>query len=242
MIREILAAFRLRGPRRFAGARGRRQSTVGCPPTNIPSNPVVICIPPEDPHWRQRRKCDHMQLRVGYELLYDCPQPTPMMLMLNIHHSRASDIVVPDCLMTEPSVPLTFYRDAFGNWCTRLVAPAGPDAAVGDGDRERPGHPRVRRALGSPARGSRSSRRVPAVSARQSILRNRPAVGRRLVAVPAHAGRRACASRRFATTCISTSPSGMRMRDRRERHGKCSRSARASAATTRTWRSRSAGA
>ena len=49
------------------------------------------------------QEVDHMQLRVGYEILYDCPQPTPMMLMLNIHHSRASDIVVPDCLMTEPS-------------------------------------------------------------------------------------------------------------------------------------------
>src|SRR5215212_6237342 len=66
-----------------------------------------------------------MQLRVGYELIYECPQPTPMMLMLNIHHSRASDIVVPDYLMTKPAVPLTFYRDAYGNWCTRLVAPMG---------------------------------------------------------------------------------------------------------------------
>ncbi len=66
-----------------------------------------------------------MQLRVGYELTYDCLQPTPMMLMLNIHHTRASDIVVPDVLTTTPSVPLTFYRDAFGNWCTRLVAPTG---------------------------------------------------------------------------------------------------------------------
>ncbi len=47
-----------------------------------------------------------MQLRVGYELIYDCPHPTPMMLMLNIHHTRASDIVVPDCLTTNPSVPL----------------------------------------------------------------------------------------------------------------------------------------
>ena len=37
-----------------------------------------------------------MQLRVGYELIYDCPQLTPMMLMLNIHHTRASDIVIPD--------------------------------------------------------------------------------------------------------------------------------------------------
>ena len=66
-----------------------------------------------------------MQLRVGYELIYDCPQQTPMMLMLNIHHTRASDIVVPDYLTTSPSVPLTFYRDAFGNWCTRIVAPPG---------------------------------------------------------------------------------------------------------------------
>jgi transglutaminase-like putative cysteine protease len=64
-----------------------------------------------------------MQLRVGYELIYDCPQPTPMMLMLNIHHSRANDIVVPDVLTTNPSVPLNFYRDIFGNWCTRIVAP-----------------------------------------------------------------------------------------------------------------------
>src|ERR1700681_1865440 len=66
-----------------------------------------------------------MQIRVGYELIYDCPQPTPMMLMLNVHHTRAGDIVVPDCLTTNPSVPLTFYRDTFGNWCTRIVAPPG---------------------------------------------------------------------------------------------------------------------
>jgi transglutaminase-like putative cysteine protease len=66
-----------------------------------------------------------MQLRVGYELIYECSQPTPMMLTVNIHHTRASDIVVPDCLTTNPSVPLTFYRDTFGNWCTRLVAPPG---------------------------------------------------------------------------------------------------------------------
>jgi transglutaminase-like putative cysteine protease len=48
-----------------------------------------------------------------------------MVLMLNVHHSRAGDIVVPDQMMTDPAVPLTPYRDAFGNWCTRLVAPAG---------------------------------------------------------------------------------------------------------------------
>ncbi len=66
-----------------------------------------------------------MEIKVGYELIYDCPRPTPMMLVLNIHYSRASDIVVPDHVTTVPSIHLSAYRDFFGNWCTRLVAPAG---------------------------------------------------------------------------------------------------------------------
>jgi len=66
-----------------------------------------------------------VHIKVGYELIYDCPQPTPMLLMLNIHYSRASDIVVPDHLVTSPAVPITAYRDEFGNWVSRIVAPAG---------------------------------------------------------------------------------------------------------------------
>ena len=33
-----------------------------------------------------------MQLRVGFEMTYDCPQPTPMLLSLNIHYTRVSDL------------------------------------------------------------------------------------------------------------------------------------------------------
>jgi transglutaminase-like putative cysteine protease len=66
-----------------------------------------------------------MQIRVGYELIYDCPQPTPMILTLNIHYTRAFDIVIPDFLTTDPSVPIRAYRDTFGNWCSRIVAPKG---------------------------------------------------------------------------------------------------------------------
>ncbi|PKO81380.1 MAG: transglutaminase [Betaproteobacteria bacterium HGW-Betaproteobacteria-13] len=78
-----------------------------------------------------------MKIRVGYELIYDCPQPTPMILSLNVHFSRASDLIIPDHLITEPSVPVTAYRDRFGNWCTRIVAPKGQirltaDALVND--------------------------------------------------------------------------------------------------------------
>ena len=66
-----------------------------------------------------------MKIRVGYDVIFDCPQGAPMILMLNVHYSRASDIVVPDHLTTEPSVPITGYRDLFGNWCNRIVAPPG---------------------------------------------------------------------------------------------------------------------
>ena len=64
-----------------------------------------------------------MKLRVGYELQYEFPQPTPVILMLNIHYSRASDLAAADHIVVRPSVLISGYRD--GNWCTRLVAPAG---------------------------------------------------------------------------------------------------------------------
>jgi transglutaminase-like putative cysteine protease len=66
-----------------------------------------------------------LQIRLGYKLNYSFAQPTPMILALSIHYSRASDIITPDFVTTEPAVPIGGYRDGFGNWCTRLVAPAG---------------------------------------------------------------------------------------------------------------------
>jgi transglutaminase-like putative cysteine protease len=78
-----------------------------------------------------------MQIRVGYELVYSCPQPTPMIVTLSIHYTRISDIVKPDHLILTPSIPITAYRDSFGNWCSRIVAPQGrlrlsADALVND--------------------------------------------------------------------------------------------------------------
>jgi transglutaminase-like putative cysteine protease len=66
-----------------------------------------------------------MQIRVGYELIYECPQPTPILLTLNLHYTRASDILIADNIVTQPAVPITAYRDNFGNWCSRIVAPQG---------------------------------------------------------------------------------------------------------------------
>jgi transglutaminase-like putative cysteine protease len=58
-------------------------------------------------------------------MTYELPQDTPIIAMLNVHSSRVSDMERPDFLVTTPSVPVEGYRDSFGNWCVRLVAPAG---------------------------------------------------------------------------------------------------------------------
>jgi transglutaminase-like putative cysteine protease len=78
-----------------------------------------------------------MKLRVGYELLYAFPQPTPAILMLNIHFSRVANLAAPDSVIVSPAVPISGYRDGFGNWCCRIVAPKGKvristDAVVTD--------------------------------------------------------------------------------------------------------------
>jgi len=69
---------------------------------------------------------DHIvQIKVGYEISYDTPQPTPMLLMQNVHPSRMGDMLEHDLIHTYPEVPVYLYHDRFGNRCARLVAPAG---------------------------------------------------------------------------------------------------------------------
>jgi transglutaminase-like putative cysteine protease len=68
---------------------------------------------------------NEMKLRVGYELQYEFPQPTPAILLLNVHYTRVSDLAMPDSIVFSPSIPVSGYRDSFGNWCSRIVAPPG---------------------------------------------------------------------------------------------------------------------
>jgi transglutaminase-like putative cysteine protease len=77
-----------------------------------------------------------VQIRLGYDIAYECPQPTPLLLMLRVHPSAARDLATPDFVATFPAVPLQTYLDGFGNLCTRLTAPAGmfrmtADATIG---------------------------------------------------------------------------------------------------------------
>lgn len=78
-----------------------------------------------------------MKLSLGYELKYHFPQPTPVILVVNIHDSRAADIIVRDDLVAEPHTPISRYHDSFGNHCHRILAPAGQlrltaDAVISD--------------------------------------------------------------------------------------------------------------
>lgn len=74
-----------------------------------------------------------MRMKLGCRLSFNVPVPTPMIFLLNVHYSRVSDLERPDYLMTDPPVRTEAYRDAFGNWCTRLVAPAGGITVSTDG-------------------------------------------------------------------------------------------------------------
>jgi transglutaminase-like putative cysteine protease len=66
-----------------------------------------------------------MRIRAGYEITYECPAPTPMMLLLSVRPERRADLVTPDALHTRPDTAVRQYRDGFGNLCTRVLAPEG---------------------------------------------------------------------------------------------------------------------
>jgi transglutaminase-like putative cysteine protease len=66
-----------------------------------------------------------LKIRAGYDIAYNCLQDVPMVLMLSVHSSRKPDLLSDHTIVLSPEVDARDYVDAFGNICTRLVAPAG---------------------------------------------------------------------------------------------------------------------
>lgn len=64
-------------------------------------------------------------IKGGFNLAFECPQPTPMVLALHVRPERQKDLIEPELLTFYPQVPHSEYLDSFGNKCTRLTAPAG---------------------------------------------------------------------------------------------------------------------
>jgi transglutaminase-like putative cysteine protease len=67
-----------------------------------------------------------MRIRLAYEIEFYAPAEVAMVALLNVHPSRAADLLEPDELQTVPILPITTYIDSFGNRCARFVAPPGP--------------------------------------------------------------------------------------------------------------------
>ena len=176
-----------------------------------------------------------MRIEVGYELIYNCSQPTPMVLMLSVHPSRSADLVVEDRLVVDPPIPIHEYRDSFGNGCMRIVAPTGRVRLSARGAVNDPG-----------------SAETVAVDLPQHAIEDLPddtlmfllasATARRTGyrTSPGHcSGRRppeGIGSKRSATMSISTLPSVMNMRGQAGRPGRHFAIAPGCAAITRTSR------
>jgi transglutaminase-like putative cysteine protease len=82
-----------------------------------------------------------MRIRAGFQIRYDCPAPTPMILMLNVRPERRADLITDDALNVSPAVPIHAYRDAFGNICSRVTVPAGRTTFASDFLIQDPGAP-----------------------------------------------------------------------------------------------------
>jgi transglutaminase-like putative cysteine protease len=66
-----------------------------------------------------------MLIRLGYDIEFHIPQQVTIVALLNVHLSRAADLLEPDELNFDPLLDKETYFDRFGNRCTRFLAPPG---------------------------------------------------------------------------------------------------------------------
>ena len=99
----------MRGPARAAGSGIARP---GCRPARNAAGPL---------HEYEGT----MLIRLGYDIQFTIAQPVPIVTLLSVHPSRRHDLQGPDRVTVEPGIEAAEYMDAFGNICTRLLAPPG---------------------------------------------------------------------------------------------------------------------
>jgi len=74
------------------------------------------------PHPQRRHD---VEIRAGYDIAFQCLQETPMVLLLNIEPARVPNLLSAHNIEFSPNIASRDYVDAFGNTCTRIVAPPG---------------------------------------------------------------------------------------------------------------------
>jgi transglutaminase-like putative cysteine protease len=66
-----------------------------------------------------------MLIRLGYDIELENSRPQAVVAVLNVHPTRAADLVEPDIVQISPNAAREEYIDSFCNKCIRVAAPAG---------------------------------------------------------------------------------------------------------------------
>jgi len=148
-----------------------------------------------------------------------------MVVMLSVHPSRVGDLVAPENITCDPPQPIHYYHDSFGNFCGRLIVPPGGMKL----------HNRATvRDSGLADAVMPDAQQIPIENLPDEIIQfllpsRYCEIDRMMdiawVAVRQYRRRAGRACRRFATTCITTSPlaisSRRRPRARHDVHADC---------------------
>ena len=54
-----------------------------------------------------------MLIEAGFEIAFECPAQTPMLLQLILHPSRDADLLKPDRIKSDPPLAMRSYIDHF---------------------------------------------------------------------------------------------------------------------------------
>ncbi|MCX5496098.1 transglutaminase family protein [Kaistia dalseonensis] len=82
-----------------------------------------------------------MHIRIGFDIAFDCQQPTPTLMALSVHPSREGNLIRPDTLRSDRGIAIDSYVDGFGNRVSRAVLPQGRTHLQADGLIADPGVP-----------------------------------------------------------------------------------------------------
>ena len=66
-----------------------------------------------------------MLIKYGFGIAITVPQATPLITLLDVRDHRRPDVIDESDFVTTPAVPVSIYRDQFGNICRRMIAPPG---------------------------------------------------------------------------------------------------------------------
>jgi len=79
------------------------------------------------PYWSEPRPRNvlPMLIHIGFDLQFQLPAPTSILLMLYTHPEQARLLRQPEQLVIQPFVPVFSFIDWFGNRAARIQAPAG---------------------------------------------------------------------------------------------------------------------